>query len=196
LPGTNYAVTFADIVWRIETMQREQFLIHQSALTVRNFLELERDLGQSPTWEEFVGVSGTVPSSYVLDVRLILRDLWRRVVVPELARIIQYFDEELLREKFYADLYTMGAHIACEMKKISTTPLTARTVLDGSTGPYGLIGLVEQAGPSYDELTVTEKKRLEQDLTSFLCDLAEQAVIECSAGLENADGNVNNDIPF
>ncbi len=177
--------------------RKNEYLIHQSACVVRNFLTLERDLGRGPTWDEFVEVAYPGRPPYTLKARSILRDLWKALVLPELARIVQCFDEELLSEKFYADLYDVGVYIACEMKKVSgTRAVTAEDVLVGTTGPYGIIGLIERAGPVYDELTVAQKEKLKQDLASFLDDLAEQSPIECSTGLENADSNPGDTIPF
>ena len=91
----------------------------------------------------------------------------------------------------------MAVDVACEMKKVAgTKPVTVEDVLSGSAGTYGIMGLVERADPAYRELTTVQKERLAQDIASFLDELADQSIIECSAGLENADRNGDDDILF
>lgn len=183
------------ITQRTVTMHKEEYLIHQSALTVRSFLTLERDLGRSPTWEEFVAVGHTDNTQYTLQVRSILRGLWLSLLLPELSRITQCFSAEILTDALCSDIYLMGVDIACAIHKKGGTP-TVEIVLLGTDD---VVGLLDRSGPAYDALADSQKDRLSQDLAAFINDLSShtrQSAIECSAGLEHMGDSTNEDIPF
>lgn len=97
-------------------IQSAELLIHQSANMVGSFLELTRDLGREPSWEEFVE-KGHQDPEYPIDGRLVLRELWRKVIVPELARMIQRFDRELLLERLHDDLCHIAAHTPNDLRE-------------------------------------------------------------------------------
>ncbi len=92
-------------------MQDEQWIIMQSALTVANFKERERELGTPPKWEQLE------PGCYDPEIRLILRDLWKSLIIGEFAKIIQYFAGEISLTGIYRGVMEYGKNTIRLLKK-------------------------------------------------------------------------------
>lgn len=96
-------------------------IIHQVAITVANFKELEARLGRVPSFDEYVGGADSIGQlTYRGDVRAILLELYQSVVLCEFARCIQVFAGDLTEDGFYNDCLSMGALLLEEAKENNT----------------------------------------------------------------------------
>ena len=77
--------------------------IHHCALDVANFYELKRKLGRDPTFEEFA-CYGHIDPEHSTELRLMMWDTFQLFILPEFARLIQRYSEELTVEKLYESL--------------------------------------------------------------------------------------------
>src|SRR3989344_4714723 len=86
---------------RGDMLRGVEFNVNQMAIIVAHFKGLECEFGRVPTFEEYAHMDEGV---YRMEVRTIFRELVQNVLVPEFAKIVHVFSDELTLEKVYDDL--------------------------------------------------------------------------------------------